>query len=119
MTLQLLLPNNQTSFEPGEGVTVIAEWTVEPGVHVIELRLVWHTSGKGTTDFAVVQTWRFDNPTFRDTRSIDVSLPSSPYSFSGKLISLSWAFELIAQPSGDSTRVDFVLAPGRQEVKLH
>ena len=118
-TLQLILPDNRTSFEPGESIQVLAEWMLEPSVTAIELRLMWTTSGKGGTDQQIVQRWPFENPTLRESKIVDVKLPDSPYSFSGKLISLSWTFELIAQPFGTSVKAGFILSPTRSESLLH
>jgi hypothetical protein len=47
-----------------------------------------------------------------------VQLPWGPYSFSGKLISLIWAFELIALPSEDSIRQEIVIGPDAREVQI-
>jgi hypothetical protein len=118
-TLELILPEQRTAFEPNEVIQVIGEWTLEPGQTVVEMRLTWYTSGKGGTDCEVIHRWRFDNPGLRDSKAVEVTLPNQPYSFSGKLISLRWAFELIAEPSGESTRADFVLSPSGREIVLH
>jgi hypothetical protein len=45
-------------------------------------------------------------------------LPDSPYSFSGKLVSLAWAIEAVAQPGERSARAEIVIAPGGKEVRL-
>jgi hypothetical protein len=47
-----------------------------------------------------------------------VRLPETPYSFSGRLISLLWALELVAPPSKTVGRQELVVAPGGQEVRL-
>ncbi len=117
--LQLHFPAQRTAFEPGESIPLTVEWTLNPGETAVEMRLVWQTSGKGGTDGEVANTWRFDNPALRESRVVEIELPNSPYSFSGKLVSLRWAFELISQPSEESTRIDLTIAPGRREVILH
>lgn len=117
-TLQVDLPGDRTSFEPGEEVELTLSWELEEAPESVELRLVWSTSGKGTTDLAVVQRVPFEFPSTQETRRTSVTLPGSPYSFSGKLISLLWAFELIAFPSEDSTRREIVIAPEGTEVRL-
>lgn len=118
-TVELLLPDQRTAFEPGESIGVTAGWMLEPGETEIEMRLAWHTSGKGGTDAEVANKWRFDNPALRESRVLEIVLPKSPYSFSGKLVSLSWTLELVAQPSGTFTQVDLIIAPGCREVILH
>lgn len=54
----------------------------------------------------------------QETRAFRFQLPEAPYSFSGKLISLAWALELIAYPSKEVVRREIVLAPGGSEVRL-
>ena len=46
-------------------------------------------------------------------------MPESPYSFSGKLVSLLWALELVAEPSGDTERKDISITPTGTEISLH
>ncbi len=116
--LQIDLSGGQTAFEPGDEVEMTLSWELDEAPESIELRLVWSTSGKGTTDLEVVMTVPFEFPYSSETRRTSLVLPASPYSFSGKLITLQWAFELIAFPSEDSTRQEIVLAPTGSEVRL-
>ena len=59
-----------------------------------------------------------DSPNQSDSRRVDVPLPKAPYSFSGKLVSLVWALELVVSPSGESYRREISIAPGGSEVGL-
>ncbi len=116
--LQIEMPDGRTAFEPDEVVDLTLSWELVDPPERMELRLVWHTSGKGTTDLEVVQTVPFEFPSPRETHQARVTLPPAPYSFSGKLITLQWSFELIAFPSEESTRQEIVVAPGGSEVRL-
>ena len=62
------------------------------------MRLFWYTRGKGTEDVGLVDTVAFPNPQTTDQRTFRFALPEAPYSFSGKLISIIWAIELILEP---------------------
>lgn len=108
----------RTSFEPQETIEFTASWQAENAPKSVEVRLVWYTSGKGDTDVRVVDRVVFDNPPSQESRHGSFLLPTGPYSFSGKLISLIWALELVLLPSDESTRVDLVVAPGGREVVL-
>ena len=108
----------QTAFEPGAEIEVYLEWDLDEPAEAVELRLVWNTSGKGTTDVAVVKTVRFDGPSQQESRRTTLTLPLSPYSFSGTLVSLIWALELVALPSGESARTEITIGPGGEEVVL-
>ena len=118
MSLQIEPLDGQMHFEPGTEIEVRIAWDLEQPCEALELRLVWNTAGKGTTDLAVVDTVRFESPPPRGSEPVTLRLPRSPYSFSGKLVSLVWALELVALPDGDSTRQEIVLAPAGREILL-
>lgn len=114
--LQLDLPGTQ--LDPGAEIEVILNWEFETAPSSIELRVVWNTDGKGDRDLKIVQTHSVDQPSERGQQPFTITLPWGPYSFSGKLISLTWAIECVAPPSNESTRVEFVMAPGGDEVLI-
>ncbi|HLH57074.1 MAG TPA: hypothetical protein VKY92_26070 [Verrucomicrobiae bacterium] len=118
MDLKIELDGGRTAYAPAEKISGQVEWDTDKQPQRIELRLFWFTRGKGTEDAGVVSTMRFDQPLARDTRPFTFPLPEAPYSFSGKLISLVWALELIAYPSKDVARVEFEMGPGGREIKL-
>ena len=45
-------------------------------------------------------------------------LPPGPYTFSGKLIAMVWALELVLHPSGFTDRVEFIYSPDWREIEL-
>ena len=51
-------------------------------------------------------------------RPFRFQLPDAPYSFSGKLISLIWAIEAVAEGIKEAARYEFVLAPEGREIEL-
>ncbi len=116
--LQLALDGDQIAFEPGAELRVTATWDLERPASQIELRLFWYTQGKGDTDVYVVQKLPFLHPEPRDSKRLAIRLPDGPYSFSGKLISLIWGLELVAQGSKEAARLEFLMAPGGEEIVL-
>src|ERR1043166_4380135 len=72
------------------------------------------TTFEPTAGLTGTAAWNLAQP----PRAVGLRLPESPYSFSGKLISLVWALELVAEPSKEVIRREFVLAPGGEEVRL-
>jgi hypothetical protein len=116
--LTLSTGDGRTQFSPGEQIDVTAEWQLERRPEAVEARLVWYTRGKGDTDVCIVETQRFDTPQPFQTANCRFQLPAAPYSFSGKLISLIWAIELVVEPGGESQRLDIVVAPDGREVEL-
>ena len=90
------------------------------GASSAEVRLFWYTRGKGTEDVELVDTVAFPNPQTTDQRTFRFALPEAPYSFSGKLISIIWAIELIVEPGRSVERREIVMSPsGREVVVAH
>ena len=54
----------------------------------------------------------------QETRTFSLDLPRGPCSFSGKLVSLIWALELVLQPSGEAGRTRITIGPQGREVNL-
>jgi len=116
--LTLQTTDGGTWFKPGELVEGRGSWYLDEEAEAIEVRLFWHTTGKGTQDVGIVHTLRIDGPDTSGHRDFSIRVPEGPYSFSGKLITLAWALELIALPSGETERLDLVIGPRPVEVSL-
>lgn len=116
--LHIELSGDRRQHTPGAEITGQVAWEFPAAPAALELRLFWYTRGKGTTDTEVVQTVRFDYPRPADRREFRVRLPAAPFSFSGKLISLIWALELVALPSNAAARVEFIVSPTGEEILL-
>lgn len=110
--------DGRTAFEPGEAIELIAGWSLEREPDAVEVRLAWTTRGKGTEDMAVVWMARFEAPKAVDGRRLEVTLPAAPYSFSGKLVSLVWFFEILVFPSKEARQLEIAIGPGAREVIL-
>lgn len=117
-TLKIDLKENRSAYDPGEEIAGSVSWSGDPAPQKAELRLFWFTRGKGTEDAGVIDTAIFDHPGPQETRSFSFRLPEAPYSFSGSLISLVWALELIAYPSKEVVRCEIEMGPGGHEVRL-
>ena len=116
--LGLTIEGGRTWFKPGETIEGNASWRLAGEADAIEVRLFWYTSGKGSRDVEVVRVEPIEYPGRDGTRDFRLEAPRGPYSFSGKLITLAWAVELVALPSGETERVDLVVAPAPVEVDL-
>jgi hypothetical protein len=116
--LRIELAGGRTNYRPGESLSGRASWQVEGQPSSAVLKLFWYTSGKGTRDIGVVNTTVFPSPRPQDQREFTLPLPREPYSFSGKLISVVWAVELLVEPGGHAERLEFVLSGTGQEVVL-
>ena len=106
--LTLQTTDGGTWFKPGELIEGRASWHFDEDVDAVEVRLFWYTTGKGTQDIGVVRGLRTDAPDPSGNRDFSIRVPEGPYSFSGKLITLAWAIELVALPGGETERLDLL-----------
>lgn len=103
---------------PGETVSGRVEWALGRAPDALELRLFWYTEGRGDRDAGLARSMRIERPGETGRQRFDLELPTGPYSFSGSLISLIWALELVTEPGDDATRTEIVVSPGDGEVVL-
>jgi hypothetical protein len=114
--LSLTPADGRTQRRPGESVDFSALWALQKKPGSVVARLFWFTRGKGTEDVGVIATQTVPAPASAGEHVFRFTLPAAPCSFSGKLVSLLWAVELIA---GDEVaRCEFVLAPHGREIVL-
>jgi hypothetical protein len=117
--LGIFIVENRTAFRPGELLSVSALWALPTAPQSLEVRLFWFTRGKGTQDDAIVAVQQIEAPEAAGERTLTFRLPAQPWSFSGKLISLIWAVELVAEPGSRAARAEFTLSPDGAEILLH
>lgn len=105
-------------FKPGETIRGNAEWHLDGDAEAIDVRLFWYTAGKGTQDVEIVAAHRFERPARHGHGEFSLRVPRGPYSFTGTLITLSWAIELVVDPGGETERLDLVIGPQPVEVDI-
>jgi hypothetical protein len=125
--LSVELAAGRAAFAPGEKLDGVARWNFAGAgagsgdvPTSIEVRLFWFTRGKGTQDVELVDQLTIPSPALAGQRPFSFALPAGPYSFSGRLISLTWAIELVAPRNKriEPARVEFVLSPFGREIDL-
>ena len=117
--LEIVLAEPSASFKPGTAVEGTARWQLESRPSEVEVRLFWFTSGKGDRDVEIVDKLAFQSAASSEDRSFRFTLPQAPYSFSGKLVSLIWAIELVVKPGNKTARVEITVAPEGREIELY
>lgn len=110
--------DHRTAFRPGEVVEGVAAWELDAPPKRVTVTLGWHTAGKGGRDAQVVETLAFDDAPPVDARIYRFTLPASPYSFSGKLITLQWTVTLAVEPGEHAASLDVTVSPTGAEVRL-
>lgn len=103
---------NKGVFAPGgmlRGRVVLPEGTGSRG---LELRLFWATRGRGTEEVGVVAA--------EPLRDFDfaIQLPKVPPSFSGSLIGVEWAVELVDGEGESLALAEFVMSSTGQPLEL-
>lgn len=114
--LKIIPLRESCSFEPGESAELELEWEQDQPIERLELRIVCNTVGKGDRNLEIAEIWSNQQTSPQGRERLTIPLPLAPYSFSGKLISVVWAFELICFPREESTRCEFILGPNAREV---
>lgn len=106
-------------FLPGEAINGTVSWHTDKHMKSLELRLFWYTQGKGDQDVGIVDSVTFHEPGIDGKLPFSLQLPIEPYSFSGRLITLTWALELLTHPSDEVEKLDIVMSPTKKEIILH
>jgi hypothetical protein len=118
-SLEIQFADGKTKYRPGETIEGVAFWDLPQKPAAVELHLYWGTQGKGTVDLETVQTVRFDGISAQDRRPFRMTLPPSPYSVSGTLVSIVWGIEIVTEPKSDvQNMATFTMSPTGEEVKL-
>lgn len=116
---ELILNLKEFNFLPKEKISFDVSWQLDNIPKKIEVRLFWYTKGKGTEDSCVAETCIVDHLSDRGNKSVYFTLPESPYSFSGKLISLNWAIEFVVKSPDKCIRKEIVISPIKIPIKLY
>ena len=109
--IRLTSPN----VSPGAEIHGEISWSRARAPRRVELRLFWQTKGRGDRDCETVWEQDFAQPAADERREFTVAAPAAPISFSGKLISLLWALELVIDGKS-AAQAEIVIAPGGVEL---
>lgn len=86
-----------------------ASWNLVGPPAWLEIRLAWHTEGKGTKEVLVVGRERFRGVSAQDQRTFALSLPEMPYTYHGRIVSILWSVDVFG-PSRRFWRREELLA---------
>ena len=118
LSLQVLFDGGRDYFSPGEELAGTARWQLPRAPSSLEVRLFWSTAGRGDRDFEVVASEVVDRPAPAGEHRFRFQLPLGPYSFSGQLVSLLWAVELVLPDEEVAGHAELVLGPGGCEARI-
>ncbi len=115
---ELELSPERHAYRPGETIRVQLRWQFERPPQALVLNLLWYTQGKGDEDIQVVTGETVEDPGASGERTFSFEAPIHPPSFSGGLITLSWALEALSDPDSLVVREEIVIAPEASELRL-
>jgi hypothetical protein len=87
---------SREAFLPGERLEGQAGWNLPRAPKNASIRLFWRTHGKGSEDLAIVSEQKVAAPQAAQLLRFAFDLPIGPYSFEGRLITLQWGVEVLA-----------------------
>jgi len=117
--LKILIDGDREAFRPGETIRGSVEWKHERAPKSVEARLYWRVEGSGDGHVETLMTVAFENAGPQERRPFQFAFPRGPYSFEGRLLSLTWGVEVVILPGKHAARVEFVVAPDGEPVHLH
>lgn len=117
---KITLDDPQAAYLPGQQIGGRVNWTdVQADSDRIEVRLIWHTAGKGDQDVEIVDSVETVQPKTNGELRFNFVAPQRPYSFSGRLITLTWAIEALVFPSREAEQAELMISSDGREVILH
>lgn len=116
--LELSLENGEQAFAPGSMLRGTARWRLSQPPRALAVRLFWFTRGKGGTDVVIVGERTLSIGATGDEPFQFELRADQPPSIDGRLISVTWAVELVTGNGEEAARVEFVVSQGAGPIKL-
>lgn len=113
----LELNQDQAAFRPGEMIEGVVGWELDDSPKWVEVRLFWHTQGKGTVDVVIAESQRFENPSPVDAQVFSFTAPDGPFSYQGTLIEVMWSIEVVAHRVKETAVIDLTLSATGESVR--
>lgn len=115
---EILTQDGKAAFEPGETIHGLLRWEGITPPGSIELRLFWHTRGKGTEDSGVAERVPIPGAGPAGEYRFRFCAPSAPYSYEGKLLSILWGIEAVPEHGEPSEPLMIIIGPGWSKVRM-
>lgn len=103
---------------PGSKVEGSILWALTESPGEIRISLGWWTEGRGNKDTKIEDEVAWETTDIAGERRFSFTLPASPYSFEGTLISLKWGLELTARRPSNKHLRDIIVSPLGAPVQL-
>lgn len=121
--LKIVFDLAKPEYRPGEMIAGEVVWeSLPPETETVGVRLLWYTQGKGDRDIDLVAESDIAigaTEVSSGRQRFEFVAPHRPYSFSGKLIELSWAVEAVVLPNRDSVLEKISISATGANILLH
>lgn len=104
MTVEINLRDTEGRFRPQGRVEGSVSWGLGSGPEWLEVRLVWHTEGKGTSVVNVVGRVPLTDARVGNQRTFSFTLPEMPYTYHGRILSILWSIDVFGPARGPLRR---------------
>lgn len=111
MSVALRILDPRDGWTPGETLQVEVEWSSIEPVEEIEMRLLWHTRGRGDEEEGVATNQRYNSPGASSRLEAEFVLPRAPWSYNGELLTIGWQVDAVLWPSGEQAKQELTLSP--------
>lgn len=117
--IALILRDQQTAYKPGSRLSGEVQWNIELNSATIVVSVFYQTEGIGSEDATTILTQTIEACSTTGSQNFAFTLPSSPYSFSGKLITLRWAIGAEIKALKTLTIIPIIISPTDSEINLY
>lgn len=114
--LEISVEGESHGYKPGERISGRVSLSQANSPEEVSLHLVFYTLGRGTSYSEIIESMSWKSPGSSGSFSFSFRLPLSPYSFSGKLLSICYRLE--ASADDDEATFDFFVSPSGEEISL-
>jgi hypothetical protein len=118
METNLFIDIPKLEFTPGENVSGKILWALDKAPEEILLSLGWWTEGRGSKDAKIEEEMTWKTQLRAGEEKFSFTIPQSPYSFNGQLISLKWGLELSSKESREKHLLEIIVSPWGVAVDL-
>ena len=109
--LNIGLNSDVSTFAPGQTVEGVISWELDEDPQKLVLALHWYTQSRATKQSGMVEDIEFERPGRKGSKDFSFEIPTGPYSFQGRLLSLKWVLELAPSPGIDLVRQPITVSP--------
>lgn len=118
MNTSLYIDLPKSHYAPGETISGRILWALEKPPESLRLTLGWWTEGRGNKDASIEASQEWETTNLAGEEAFTFTLPPSPYSFSGTLITLKWAIELKLRKGKQTAMESILVSPVDHLIEL-